>query len=198
MLGRGHAGEACESCGLRASAYTAEKPLKILSISHGWLTSSHPDPLGQQLVGFAEQVRAERLRCKGKLCLDSEMQQGDNSDCLGYSLTCSMFNGCSLGHGCCCYAVPCSGQQCAHCDHQLASGEFGVFYDFASLMQQALDRDRSELEKEAFNTALATMGVPRPPARRRGLRCGTRTSGSWPTSPTATRAAAASSSARPR
>ena len=39
-----------------------KRPLRIVSISHAWLTSTHPDPRGQQLVAFAKAVRREQQR----------------------------------------------------------------------------------------------------------------------------------------
>ena len=49
------------------------RPLKLISISHGWLTPDHPDPLGEQLVKFADVVARER----------SCFREGDNCACFG-------------------------------------------------------------------------------------------------------------------
>ena len=37
--------------------------LRLIALSHGWLTPQHPDPKGQTLRRFAEYVRRERLVC---------------------------------------------------------------------------------------------------------------------------------------
>jgi len=116
-LPRGHVGRACETCGcLMTDDLRADKPLRIIAISHGWLTAEHPDPKGEQLARFAEQIESERRCCPG--------------DCreVFASLIC---NALSLGlfAGYCCYVIPCFGQQCGETAEQLPSGEFGVFYE---------------------------------------------------------------------
>ena len=140
-LGRGHAGDGWENC-CPSAEVRAKKPLKVLSISHGewarlalapcglralahrtqltlrlasagWLSPVHPDPRGQQLVRFAAQVRHER-RMVRHCCLD----------------VCCYPLCCGIGHGCCCFVVPCMGQQCGLRNNQLASGEFAIFYDY--------------------------------------------------------------------
>jgi hypothetical protein len=109
-LPRGHAGIMGENCGLYAyTAITtcnplacrrlteedrASKPLKAASISHGWLTPEHPDPLGQQLVRFADQVRSERRCCPPG-------QTGLDLFCRGISI---VYGG--IGEGCC-FFIPC-------------------------------------------------------------------------------------------
>ena len=116
-LPRGHVGRACETCGcLMTEDLRADKPLRIISISHGWLTPEHPDPDGEQLRRFAKQVERERQCCPGG-CRE-----------VFASLIC---NALSLGlfTGYCCYIIPCFGQQCGETAEQLPSGEFGVFYE---------------------------------------------------------------------
>jgi len=140
-LGRSHAGDPFETCGGFSYFDPADKPLKILSISHGWLTPQHPDPFGQQLAKFAAQVWKERRMVK------------DLRDACMYPVACGMC------HGCCCFVVPCLGQQCGHTARQLPSGEFGVFYDYGSLHQKDEHGERTPAEREAFSTALETMGV---------------------------------------
>ena len=53
----------------RSTPHFEKRPLKLISISHGWLTPDHPDPLGEQLVKFADVVARERS-CfrKGTTC----------------------------------------------------------------------------------------------------------------------------------
>jgi len=123
-LPRGHVGEDCETCGcqdgltckLLTDDLRADKPLRIISISHGWLTPEHPDPFGEQLRRFAKQVERERQCCPGS-CFE-----------IGFSLFCNVL---CLGFcaGYCCYVIPASGQQCGDTLNQLPSGEFGVFYE---------------------------------------------------------------------
>jgi hypothetical protein len=116
-LPRGHVGRACETCGcLMTDDLRADKPLRIIAISHGWLTPEHPDPFGEQLRRFAKQVERERQCCPGS-CFE-----------IGFSLFCNVL---CLGFcaGYCCYVIPASGQQCGDTLNQLPSGEFGVFYE---------------------------------------------------------------------
>ena len=54
-LDRGHAGEPCETC-YPSKQTRGDKPLKVVSISHGWLTQQHPDPLAQ----YDSNTRADR------------------------------------------------------------------------------------------------------------------------------------------
>eukprot|EP00966_Prymnesium_polylepis_P009600 221454-Prymnesium_polylepis.1 len=47
-LPRGHVGQPFETCCPNEQTLK-DKPLRLISISHGWLTTDHPDPSGQQL-----------------------------------------------------------------------------------------------------------------------------------------------------
>lgn len=139
-LGRGHTGVAFESCCLSAER-AMDRPLRVLSISHGWLTPEHPDPFGQQLVLFADQLAEERKFLKGD-CEDQLAILFFSSDC--------------------CHAercVPCNGQQCGLSAQQFPSGEFGVFYDYGSLMQKDAAGKRTEVEAAVFSAAIESMGV---------------------------------------
>ena len=44
----------------RGRPFITEAPLRLVTKSHCWLTAEHPDPLGQQLVAFADEVRRQR------------------------------------------------------------------------------------------------------------------------------------------
>ena len=44
----------------RGRAFITAAPLRLIAISHMWLTKDHPDPLGQQLVAFADEVRRQQ------------------------------------------------------------------------------------------------------------------------------------------
>ena len=125
---------------------TARKPLKIVSISHGWLTPEHPDPRGQQLVNFASIVRRET-----NLCAGTPSQILRKAACFSLS--------CGLGLGCCCCCFPLYGQECCHASQNFPSGEFAVFYDYCSLFQKDGKGERTPEEGEAFRSALATMGA---------------------------------------
>jgi hypothetical protein len=116
-LPRGHVGSRFETCGCcLTDDERADKPLRIIAISLGWLTPEHPDPDGEQLVRFAKQIERERQSCPG------------GCGAVGCSLFC---NALGLGQcaGYCCYVIPCLGQQCGDTAQQLPSGEFGVFYE---------------------------------------------------------------------
>ena len=94
----------------------ADKPLRIIAISYGWLTPEHPDPDGEQLRRFAQQIERERQCCPGGW----------------YEVGCSLFlNALCLGipAGYCCYVIPAAGQRCGETMQQLPSGEFGVFFE---------------------------------------------------------------------
>ena len=116
-LPRGHVGEGGETCGCNMTdEKRADKPLRILAISYGWLTPEHPDPDGEQLRRFAQQIERERQCCPGS-CRD---------------VGCALFlNALYLGipAGYCCYVIPVVGQQCGETSSQLPSGEFGVFFE---------------------------------------------------------------------
>ena len=115
-LPRGHVGQPFETCGWCMTDHLADKPLRILAISYGWLTPEHPDPDGEQLRRFAQQIERERQCCPGGCCD------------VGCSLCC---NALLLGFlaGYCCYVIPVFGQQCGETADQLPSGEFGVFFE---------------------------------------------------------------------
>jgi hypothetical protein len=116
-LPRGHVGEWGETCGCGSTDdWSADKPLRIIAISYGWLTPEHPDPDGEQLARFAKQIERERRCCPGD-CFDVGCSLFCNALCLG---------GCA---GYCCYVIPFFGQQCGDTMAQLPSGEFGVFYE---------------------------------------------------------------------
>ena len=117
-LPRGHVGLPLENCGgcCMMDDDRADKPLRIISISYGWLTPEHPDPKGEQLARFAEQIDRERQCCPGS-CRGVGCWLCWNALCLG----------CCAGY--CCYVIPVAGQQCGDTMDQLPSGEFGVFYE---------------------------------------------------------------------
>ena len=115
-LPRGHVGKDCETCGCMPDDQRADKPLRIIAISYGWLTPEHPDPDGEQLRRFAQQIERERQCCPGGCC-DVGCSLCWNALCLG----------CCAGY--CCYVIPVAGQQCGDTMDQLPSGEFGVFYE---------------------------------------------------------------------
>ena len=116
-LPRGHMGEPFETCGCSMTDdQRADKPLRIIAISYGWLTPEHPDPDGEQLRRFAQQIERERQCCPGSCC-DVGCSLCCNALCLG------------LFAGYCCYIIPCFGQQCGETAEQLPSGEFGVFFE---------------------------------------------------------------------
>jgi hypothetical protein len=116
-LPRGHVGIRYETCGCcLTDDERADKPLRIITISYGFLTPEHPDPDGEQLRRFAEQIEQERRCCPGR-CYEVSCYLFCNALCLG------------LFAGYCCYVIPFRGQQCGDTMHQLPSGEFGVFYE---------------------------------------------------------------------
>ena len=116
-LPRGHVGRECETCGCGSTDnFRADKPLRIIAISYGWLTPEHPDPYGEQLARFAEQIERERRCCPG------------GCGAVGCSL-CGNALGLGIAAGYCCYVIPVFGQQCCDTMDQLPSGEFGVFYE---------------------------------------------------------------------
>ena len=108
-LPRGHVGDAFETCGCCMTAdKRADKPLRIIAISYGWLTAEHPDPHGEQLARVATQIERERQCCPGRW--------GEVGYLLFWNALCLGF---CAGY-CCCCVIPYRGQQC---------GEFGVFYE---------------------------------------------------------------------
>ena len=164
-LRRGHVGEDFEHCGgccctccnlpslggylfeRPPEGWQLDRPLKLISVSHAWLTPQHPDPLGQQLVRFAEQIHHEREMCPGEGAADL---------CRHVCISAAYLGGCL--HGCFC-GWPYMGQQCGRTAQQFPSGEFAVFYDYCSLMQKDEHGERSAMEAAAFSTALQSMGI---------------------------------------
>ena len=115
-LPRGHMGMPFETCGCMTDDQRADKPLRIIAISYGWLTPKHPDPDGEQLRRFAQQVERERQCCPG-VCCEVGCRLCCNALCLGFA------------EGYCCYVIPVYGQRCGDTTQQLPSGEFGVFFE---------------------------------------------------------------------
>ena len=170
-LRRGHVGEDFEHCGgccctccnlpslggylfeRPPEGWQLDRPLKLISISHAWLTPKHPDPFGHQLVRFAEQVHHERSMCPGS---GEDVCVGGVDLCRHVCMSAAYLGGCL--HGCFC-GLPYMGQQCGRTAQQFASGEFAVFYDFCSLMQKDGHGERSTVEAAAFSTALESMGL---------------------------------------
>jgi hypothetical protein len=125
----------------------ADRPLRIASISHGWLTPEHPDPFGQQLLRFAQQVEKERTP------LDP-IQVARNNEYYGRKWRFEVEH-----TGLCCGMIPIVGQPwCTHM-YTFPEGEFAVFYDFGSLLQRDAAGERSEEETKSFDEAKETMGV---------------------------------------
>ncbi len=131
-----------ENCGRGLGVEEAKRPLRIVSISHGWLTPEHPDPLGQNLVTFADTVVREQMCVGGATAVDI----------WGSVLTGGLFG------PCCPWGLPLSGQDWFHNLRAFPRGEFGVFFDFASLHQKDEAGERSASERAAFGAALGTMG----------------------------------------
>ena len=116
-LPRGHMGQVYETCGcMMTDEQRADTPLRIIAISHGWLTPEHPDPFGEQLARFAKQIEHERQHCPGS-CFEVGCSLCCNALCLG------------ILAGYCCYVIPVFGQRCGETAQQLPSGEFGVFFE---------------------------------------------------------------------
>ena len=164
-LRRGHVGEDFEHCGgccctccnlptyggflfeRPPDGWKLDRPLRLISVSHAWLTPDHPDPYGQQLVRLIEQVHHERQCCPGNGAADLVRH---------ICMSAAYLGGCL--HGCFC-GLPYMGQQCGRTAQQFASGEFAVFYDYCSLMQKDDRGQRSAVEAAAFSTALQSMGL---------------------------------------
>ena len=161
--------------GFRVAQFMAQEnhpPLKIIAISHGWLTPAHPDPRGEQLLAFADQVSHERRLCPGGVldslatCLGwlfpcakpssrAEMKASWRF-VAGYNLGCPMFVGWTEGCFCCCF--PRFGQGCCRSSRAFPAGECAVFYDYGSLVQKDEAGQRSPEEVISFGRALAKMG----------------------------------------
>ena len=152
---RGHVGEFCLLNGLGAALrrplkLKSRSPLKLIAISHAWLTPEHPDPLGEQLIAFADTIHRERRCCRsgGEVCFFFFLH-----------LCCPCIPCCPPSGTC--FGVPWWGQQCCESASAFPSGEFMVFYDYASLHQKdpATGDARSDAESTAFAAALETMGT---------------------------------------
>jgi hypothetical protein len=146
---RGHVGEAWEGCCGDILGVTARKPLKLVAISHAWLTPEHPDPRGEQLVKFADTVQREWRCCRSgmEVCL------------FCFFHICCPCCPCCVPFGSC-FGLPCYGQQCCAAAAAFPPGEFMVFYDYASLHQKdPATGTRTDEESAAFGAALETMGT---------------------------------------
>ena len=121
-------------------------PLRIVSISHCWLTPEHPDPCGEQLLNFADAMKRQQAQGKcssGEACCDCSFGGFWFSMCTGTICRCC----CDVSH------PPCVVWR------WFPSGEFAVFYDYCSLHQKnPVDKLRTEDEQEAFGLALSKMG----------------------------------------
>jgi hypothetical protein len=137
----GHSGTPFETC---LPIAPDERHVRIVSISHGWLTAEHPDPHGQALVALAEQIGHERACCPG---------EASGCSACASAVLCG-----GLMHGCVC-GVSMGGQACCRTHTQFPPGEFAVFYDFCSLPQKDEEGQRTPSEAANFAAALATMGV---------------------------------------
>ena len=150
----------------------ADRPLRLVAISHGWLTPIHPDPHGEQLVRFVDQVRRERQLCPGgpvDTCLacgtwlcplaDASIREQTRAErglAAFYLVCCPLAIGCS--QGCACGCVPLAGQGFGRSWRAFPDGEVAVFYDFASLMQKDKRGERTAIERETFSAALDKVG----------------------------------------
>ena len=153
-LGRGHSGDEVCSCVLPCCCSTAEevfkhvtkeRPLKLISISHAWLTPDHPDPLGEQLVNFADVVARERRCCRD----GDEVKDFVRAACL--CPCCPDF--CTIGTF---WGLPYFGQQCCAKATSFPRGEFAAFYDFTSLHQRDPETGgRTDDEKDRLLSSAA-------------------------------------------
>ena len=147
--------------------------LRLIAISHGWLTPEHPDPLGEQLVAFVKQVQSERSMLPGGAadscccCVEwacplaaQEVFNAFKAHPLvwGSFLLCCYPLTVGMPQGCACCCIPVCGQGWCKSLRSWPRGEAGVFYDFGSLPQKDADGKRSPAEAEAFSVALQTMG----------------------------------------
>ena len=158
-LPKGHSGDAFATCGVdpllcRLICIPEEKkPLRVVAISHAWLSPKHPDPMGDQLLNFADMVQKERAWFPAT---ERRTHSGCNPTLQStLAFTCC----CGIAHGCCCWCIPHAGQQCCHTAYQFPSGEFAVFYDYCSLVQKDDDGNRTDEERISFSAALKTMGT---------------------------------------
>jgi len=149
-----------------------DRPLRVVPISHGWLTPQHPDPRGEQLARFVRQVRSERRLCPGgpiDTCLAAASwlsllaEPSFRADAraapmvaLALVACCPCLIGASEGCVCCC--VPVNGQGCCRSSKAFPAGEAAVFYDYASLHQKDEHGERTPAEAAAFGAALDKMG----------------------------------------
>ena len=115
-LPRGHMGRAYETC-FACCMNSEDKPLRIISISHGWLTPEHPDPFGEQLALFAKQIEREQQFFLSGSCCVLDSYNAYWWCCFGFV------------QGYCFWVLPVRGQRCGESAQQLPSGEFGVFYE---------------------------------------------------------------------
>jgi hypothetical protein len=150
-----------------------DQPLRLIALSHSWLTSAHPDPRGEQLVQFVEQVRHERRLCpRGPVdltCACSWLcplanpwlrdEQGRMVPWVAATLIGCYPATIGMSQGCTCGCVPMLGQGCCRSATGFPTGEAAVFYDFASLMQKDERGERTAAEKAAYGRALDTMGA---------------------------------------
>ena len=144
---------------------------RIAAISHAWATPTHPDPKGEQLTRFVNQVSKQRGPCPRGRCVwlcpatDDGCLSEIEPDCPGWRslavrsamLACwPLFAGCA--EGCVCGCIPYRGQGCGHSVRSLPHGEFALFYDYASLPQKDDEGRRTPDEHALFQTALDKMG----------------------------------------
>ena len=152
-LRRGPGGTECKTCCATPEVQDRDRPLRLVSFTHDGHagTKGHPDPHGQELVRFADQVRYERRCCDQNVaccpangtcccphgtCGESEPEPtatrtapvkdlSQYACCwvLEFALCQSLFCGCDSNEGYCC-GLPCYGQRC---------GESKVAFPSASL-----------------------------------------------------------------
>jgi hypothetical protein len=161
---------------LPCGAWGEEEQLRVVAISHGWLTREHPDPRGDNLRAFADQVWRERAVCPGDKidtylaalicvvpCLDgatwdivAQTPRMLLMHACAFTWCCPLLLGVAHGYSFCC--LPTAGQPCCACSKEFPGGEFGVFYDFGSLHQRDSHGVRTDEEQAAFKRALGSMG----------------------------------------
>jgi chemotaxis protein histidine kinase CheA len=148
-LRRGPGGECCETCD-PTPEMLQDRPLRLVSFTHDGHagTKGHPDPYGQELVRFANQVRYERRCCDQIVACCPANGEPDPTATrtapvkdlsqyaccwvLEFALCQSLFCGCDSNEGYCC-GLPCYGQRCGESKVAFPSGEFAVFYEYSSL-----------------------------------------------------------------
>lgn len=112
-------------------------PLRIVSVSYGWLTPEHPDPLGEQLLNVEKKVLELRHGRLGSFLHRAGEALG-LTGCLG---------GCIPRH------------KRGGRSRLLPAEEFGVFWDWMSLPQKDGQGNRTPEEKACFQAALQRMGT---------------------------------------